>query len=232
MEGRNRKLNRWQGFDYSQSGLYFITICTYKHTDWFGRVENEKMVLNEYGNIVKDCWFDLINHYANCILDEFVIMPDHIHGIIGINEFNRRERSVTVPPDDNRVIKCANVPTIPPADRQEICGDNVIPNNPSDDNRVIKQSPSGDRNGLKPGNGYGFRNGLKPFPTGGHGLSEIVRGFKTFSSKNINILLGESIFHWQKSFHDRVIRNENELNGIRTYIDRNPAQWKSDVNNN
>lgn len=193
MEGRSRKLNRWQGFDYSQSGLYFITICIYKRTEWFGRVENEKMVLNEYGNIVNDCWFDLINHYANCILDEFVIMPNHVHGIIGINDFDRRERSATVPP----------------ADRQGICGDIVIPINP----------PGADR------------NGYKPFPTRGHGLSEIIRGFKTFSSKNINILQNESVFHWQKSFYDRVIRNKNELNGIRTYIERNPLQWEFDRNN-
>src|SRR3989344_8306662 len=100
MERRNRKLNRWPGYDYSQSGLYFITIITKNRIEWFGRVDNGEMVLNQYGRIVRDCWLDLPNHYSNCQLDEFVIMPNHVHGIIIIAD--RRERSVTVPPDDNR----------------------------------------------------------------------------------------------------------------------------------
>lgn len=200
MEGHNRKLNRWPGYDYSQSGLYFITICTHKRIEWFGRVENGEMILNQYGRIVRDCWLDLPNHYSNCKLDEFVIMPNHVHGIIVVTD--GRERSVTVPPDDNRVIRRMDATT---------------------------QSPDGDRNGYKPFP-TGDRNGLKPFPTG-HGLSEIVRGFKTFSSKRINALQNEFQFRWQKSFHDRVIRNNEELNGIRVYIAHNPSQWQFDRNN-
>ena len=43
------------------------------------------MELNDIGKIVRDCWFDLPNHYRNCRLDEFIIMPDHFHGIIVID---------------------------------------------------------------------------------------------------------------------------------------------------
>ena len=106
MEGRNRKLNRWPGYDYSQSGLYFITIVTHKRIEWFGRVEYGEMILNQYGRIARDCWLDLPNHYPNCKLDEFVIMPNHVHGIVVIDNASRRERSVNVPPADNaRVIR-------------------------------------------------------------------------------------------------------------------------------
>jgi len=49
-----------------------------------GQIENQKMVLNEYGKIVANCWFDLPNHYGNCRLDEFIIMPNYFYGIIRI----------------------------------------------------------------------------------------------------------------------------------------------------
>ncbi len=72
--------------------------------------------------------------------------------------------------------------------------------------------------------------GLKPFPTKTHGLTEIIRGFKTFSSKKINILKQIS-FSWQKSFHDHIIRKEESLDKIREYIANNPKQWELDAEN-
>ena len=106
MEGRSRKLNRWPGYDYSQSGLYFVTIVTHHRIEWLGRVANGEMILNQYGRIARDYWMGLPNHYPHCKLDEFVIMPNHMHGIIMIDDgASCRERSVTVPPDDNRVIQ-------------------------------------------------------------------------------------------------------------------------------
>ena len=64
---------------------------------------------------------------------------------------------------------------------------------------------------------------------GKHGLSEIIRGFKTFSSKRINEQLrGDKKFGWQKSFYDRIIRNERELYNIRKYIEQNPLKMELD----
>lgn len=77
-------------------------------------------------------------------------------------------------------------------------------------------------------------NGLKPFPTTAkrHGLSEIVRGFKTFSSRRINEKLTDGKrFQWQKSYYDHVIRNEKSLNQIREYIRNNPLKWETDPEN-
>ncbi len=76
---------RAQWWDYSNEGDYFITICTKNREHLFGYVKDEAMILNEYGKIVSDCWFDLPNHYKNIVLDEFQIMPNHIHCIVGLD---------------------------------------------------------------------------------------------------------------------------------------------------
>ena len=75
---------RLKKYDYSQTGWYFITICTHDRICLFGDIVNGEMWLNKYGNMVQTCWNDLPNHYKNIKLDSFVIMPNHVHGIIMI----------------------------------------------------------------------------------------------------------------------------------------------------
>ena len=82
------------------------------------------------------------------------------------------------------------------------------------------------------GNYFDHKNvgtGFKPVPT--HGVSEIIRGFKTFSSRKINECQNNFHFAWQRSFYDRVIRNQKELNTRRNYIANNPIHWQFDRNN-
>ena len=81
----NRKHMRLKGYDYSQAGLYFITICTKNREHIFGIINNGVIILNEYGDIVRNYWNDIPNHYINVELDEYIIMPDHFHGIIQMN---------------------------------------------------------------------------------------------------------------------------------------------------
>ncbi|MCZ8196750.1 MAG: hypothetical protein O9267_04015 [Flavobacterium sp.] len=88
---------RAQWWNYSNEGLYFITICTKNRKHLFGMVKNGEMILNENGKIVADCWKDLPNHYPNIIIDAFQIMPNHIHCIVGIDNtiFNKdSEKSI------------------------------------------------------------------------------------------------------------------------------------------
>ncbi|OGF30487.1 hypothetical protein A2533_01100 [Candidatus Falkowbacteria bacterium RIFOXYD2_FULL_35_9] len=80
--GKYKGIFRLKNWDYSSPGFYFITICVKNRFCCLGTVENNEMLLNELGKIVRDCWYDLPNHYKNCVLDEFIIMPDHVHGII------------------------------------------------------------------------------------------------------------------------------------------------------
>lgn len=79
---RNRRSIRLKGYDYTQPGAYFVTICTYQRIHLFGEVVDGEMRLNAFGEIVRQAWFDLPNHYGHVELDAFVVMPNHIHGII------------------------------------------------------------------------------------------------------------------------------------------------------
>lgn len=81
---RQRKPNRLRQYDYSNGGYYFVTVCTKERGEWFGKIENGKMALNELGKIASIYWADIPKYYPNITLDEWVIMPDHIHGIIVI----------------------------------------------------------------------------------------------------------------------------------------------------
>ncbi len=80
----HRKSIRLKGYDYSKPGLYFVTVCTFKKEHLFGEIKINKMELNDGGEKAKKCWVDISQHYPNIILDEFVVMPNHIHGIIQI----------------------------------------------------------------------------------------------------------------------------------------------------
>lgn len=83
---RNRKLQRLPKYNYSNPGMYFVTICTKLMVHWFGECINGNMQLNEFGKIVNAYWINSTNHFENIILDEFVVMPNHIHGIVTIRE--------------------------------------------------------------------------------------------------------------------------------------------------
>ena len=172
----NRKLNRLKGFDYSQSGLYFITVCVHCRLIHLCEIINGVVKLKQSGEIVLDCWNDLPNHYPNCFLHEFVVMPNHIHGIIEINN------------------DCYG----PVGDGRSVVGD-----------------------------------GLRPSPTTTcpnikiHGLSEMVRALKSFSSRRINEI-SDIKFKWQRSFYDHIIRNKRAYNQITRYIQNNPKRWMED----
>ena len=167
-----RRSTRLPGYDYSQPGAYFITICTHEREQLFGNIVNELMHLNELGEMVNFTWLDLVNHIANILLGPFIIMPDHIHAIIHIIEAGE-----ILP------IKMAGLepaPTIP----------------------------------------------LAPLGQNQTSLTEIVRQFKTFSARRINILRNTSgVPVWQRSFWDTIIRNDKSYRSITEYIVTNPQRW-------
>jgi len=165
---RFSRLNRLRDYDYSQPGAYFITICTKKRSCLFGEIEKDRMNVNHYGEIVRLSWLELPQHYTNVELDVFVIMPNHIHGIISLTDVGA---------------------------------------------------------------------GLKPAPTDSsrdkqHGLPEIIRAFKTFSSRQINKfrnMPGTSV--WQRNYYEHVIRRDESLSKIREYIETNQLSWALDKEN-
>jgi REP element-mobilizing transposase RayT len=178
----HRRSIRLKDYDYSQMGAYFVTVCVQGHEILLGKIIDGEMRLNPLGVVVRDCWDELPRHYSHVELDTFVVMPNHVHGII--------------------ILADADVGA-----------------------------------GFKPAQ-TGLHNitagaGLKPAPTKKrHGLSEIIRAFKTFSSRHINKLRhapGESV--WQRNYYEHVIRNEKSLDKIREYILTNLLRWELDRNN-
>ncbi len=82
---KRRKPFRLLNYDYSSEGIYFITICTRNREHYFGYIANSCMNLSEIGLIAQQYWSDIPIHFKHVLLDDFVIMPNHIHGIIIID---------------------------------------------------------------------------------------------------------------------------------------------------
>src|SRR5690606_30965470 len=80
----HRRSIRLKGYDYAQEGLYFITICCQDRAHLFGHIDNGEMILNAYGKIAHAEWQNTEQIRNNCRIHEFIIMPNHIHGIIEI----------------------------------------------------------------------------------------------------------------------------------------------------
>ncbi len=81
---KRRHSVRMKDFDYSIDARWFVTICTHERKCTLGEIVEEEMKLNEIGRIVEECWLAIPDHFPNVILDEFVIMPNHIHGLLEV----------------------------------------------------------------------------------------------------------------------------------------------------
>jgi REP element-mobilizing transposase RayT len=93
-EKHHRRSIRLRNYDYSQPGAYFVTICTYQKQPWFGEIKNGQMYLNQLGKIVADEWLKTCKIRPNFQLDEWVIMPNHFHGIVIINDYSGDNQSL------------------------------------------------------------------------------------------------------------------------------------------
>jgi putative transposase len=199
----HRRSIRLPDFDYRSPGAYFVTICVRGRECLFGQVINEKMLSNEAGAMVVRVWNDLPAHYANVTLDAFVLMPNHIHGIIVLTDDGR-----SIVSDRGCPILAFGLPV----------------------GAGFKPAPTYNPDlgvGRLPG-----RAGLKPAPTRPHGFPEIVRGFKTFSARRINeARRTPSISVWQRNYYEYIVRNQAELRRVREYIDLNPRRWAEDPEN-
>jgi REP element-mobilizing transposase RayT len=78
----HRRSIRLKGYDYSQAGLYFVTICVQNRECVFGKIADNEMILNDVGRVAQQCWLEIPQHFPHAILHEYVVMPNHIHGIV------------------------------------------------------------------------------------------------------------------------------------------------------
>ncbi len=97
-EKHHRRSIRLRNYDYSQPGAYFLTICTYQRECWCGEIKNGQMCLNQLGKIVANEWLKTPKIRPNFQLDEWIIMPNHLHGIVIINDYlnNQNKRDLGV----------------------------------------------------------------------------------------------------------------------------------------
>ncbi len=102
---------RLPNYDYSQEGKYFITICTHNRQHLFGKIVNRKMQLSEFGKTAQFCWEQMPEHFNFVTLDEFVIMPNHVHGIIVLNDNNKIDISNNTKEEFSKSVP-GSVPTI------------------------------------------------------------------------------------------------------------------------
>jgi hypothetical protein len=86
----HRRSIRLKEYDYSTPGAYFVTVVTHGYKCIFGKIINKEMHMNDLGMIVQDCWINIPEHFINVEIEPYVIMPNHIHGIITIRENDRR----------------------------------------------------------------------------------------------------------------------------------------------
>ena len=153
--------NRLKGYDYGADGWYFVTICTKNRLHYFGEIVEThhcaSLQPTATGIIANEYWIQIPQHYPFARLDAFVVMPDHIHGILFFDKPNKKD--------------------------------------------------------WKP-NEFGPQS---------QNLAAIIRAFKSSVKRHTNQNNVE--FAWQARFHDRIIRSQQELDGVRNYIAQNPEQW-------
>jgi REP element-mobilizing transposase RayT len=101
--------SRLKGYDYSSLGEYFITIDSKSMVEWFGTVQSGQMVPNEVGHIVHQLWLNIPDSHDNVVLDDFVVMPNHVHGIIGLTELGTNRRVVCRDRKNDVVGRDANI---------------------------------------------------------------------------------------------------------------------------
>ncbi len=179
----HRRSIRLKGYDYSQAGAYFVTMVTFRRECLFGEVVDGEMVLSKFGQVAKQQWEKLPRRFQNVEADTLVVMPNHIHGIIVINDDDRRgtaEKSKDLGAEPSR-----RAPT-----REQF---------------------------------------QKPVPGS---IPTIIRSYKSAVTYRINLMRGiKDAPVWQRNYHERVIRNEREMETFWNYIQANPLQWETDEEN-
>ena len=199
------KSARLCGWDYSLNGVYLVTICTHDREHHFGEIENKKMCLSAMGKIVDKFWREIPQHFSSATMDASVVMPNHVHGILVINNGGGDDGGCgggDGDGDGRDEVFCRDA-----INRVSTCGASVSTSN-------------------KSGGIAGRYNSM-----GKKSLGEIVRWFKgrcTFEIHQIHPALDRI---WQPRFHDRIIRDKDKLDCIREYIFDNPKNWEKDRNN-
>jgi len=238
-EQHHRRSIRLQGYDYAQEGAYFVTIVTQDRPSLFGEIVDEKMRLNDGGATLERWWIELNNKFRTLETDEFVIMPNHFHGIIVIADVGADLRVGPVgkgahigaplqrPPQPTTRTGAGVNPDVHPAHQGTHAGvplQGTHPVRPVARRGAPMCAPGGVAGEA------GFAHGRAPLPT-------IIQWFKTMTTNEYMRGVktqGWTPFRgqlWQRNYYEHVVRDEESLNRIRQYILDNPASWEFDREN-
>ncbi len=208
--GRQRRRPvRLAGYDYASPGAYFVTVCTYGRRCTFD--------VSVFRDVIEVTWRRITHHFPDARTDEFVVMPNHVHGILWILKAN--------------VVGAQNAGQ---AESQSRVGARHAGQAESQSRvgaRHAGQAESQSRVGARhasPLRGYAVRTS----GAAAGSLGAIIGSFKSAATKRVNEILGTpGAPFWQSNYYERVIRNENELHRVREYIRLNPLQWDFDREN-
>jgi len=208
----HRRSIRLHGYDYSRNGMYFLTICTQDRLRLFGDVADGEMKLNDAGRMVRAIWDEIPAHYCGVEIDQFTVMPNHIHGIIKI--VGAGPRACPDPrahPSTNPVgatpCGCPSTPRGCPTSQGQL--------------QVAGQAP-------RPGQPQGVA------PTN-LSLSDVVHRFKTMTTKKYTDGVKQNGWQafpaklWQRNYYEHIIRDEVAYLKIAEYIQTNPQRWEEDT---
>ena len=229
---RNESI-RLQNWDYRWDSSYFITICTKEN--YFGEIKNGKMILSHVGVLADVYWNEIKHHAQHIQLGSFVVMPNHIHGIITLNGGWMDEEIIDgnnvdgFEGDEDHVNIGGNVDFVG-------IGHALSLQNPYHENQInqtneiikdSKKSPNNNCNRIPWDTNKRKTIGQKRFQhIGKNSISSIIGSYKSTVTRNAKRLGYE--FEWQKLFYENIIRNEEAYNTISNYIDNNVKNWNKD----
>ena len=190
---------RRQGWDYADNGYYFVTICTKDREHFFGEVVNGEMVLSEMGLVAKNIWSEIPEHFPHGELDEFIVMPNHIHGLLYLSGHEK----------SNETRSEMETRSIASLRQGGITGENNPVLNPFSLSKIIR-----------------WYKGRVTFEISRR--DAIHRVLNTEESNIEKTKSFSRNFQWQPRFHDRIIRDEIELHNVRNYIAHNARNWEND----
>ncbi len=253
----HRRSIRLKDYDYSQKGLYFISLCCQDRIHLFGKIRHQKMNLNSFGKIAHKEWLNSLNIRDNIDLHDFIVMPNHFHAIIeilfkkGDNEKHLgkfRSPSHTI----GAIIRGYKIATTKQI-REEISS-YLNSKDSAKKKKEAKEKGKGAKNraGIAGIAGIVRANCNSPQPSGdspqpsddspqssddspqpsGDSLRRRWEGTETFplsDSELIKISKAKRI--WQRNYYEHIIRNKKAYNNIANYIRDNPKRWKEDTFN-
>ena len=196
------KSHRMPNWDYGWNAAYFVTICTQNREHYFGEIINHEMQLSEIGEIASRHLTEIPQRFNYAILDEFIVMPNHIHAIIII------DKNIDDGGGDGRGGDGGGDGRGGDGGRDAI-------------NRVSTATQPQPETNKKRGGITGNKN-----PMLNDNLSRIMNwytGRVTFESHKIH-----ADFGWQSRFYDHIIRNDKSYQKIKNYIINNPKKWNDD----